>query len=81
MLLQATAEAIQPHHTGHREVQMVGVSSADRRVAVKEEQARSEKENTARYLADIWRTGHIRQGYAPASDHQASTGRNPVTSR
>ena len=81
MLLQATVEGIQPHHMGHREVQMAGVSSADRRVAVKEEQARSEKKNTAECLADIWGTGHIRQGYAPASDYQASTGRNPVTSR
>lgn len=81
MLLQATAEVIQLHHTGHREVQMAGVSSADRRVAVKEEQARSEKEETAECFSDIGRTGHIRQGYAPASDYQASTGRDPVTSR
>ena len=60
---------------------MAGVSSADRRVVAKEEQARSEEENTAECLSDIWRTGHIRQGHAPASDDQASTGRNPVTSR
>ena len=60
---------------------MAGVSSADRRVVAKAEQARSEKENVARCLSDILRTGHIRQGYAPAGDHQASAGRNPVTSR
>ena len=81
MLLQATVEGTQPRHTGHKEVQMAGVSSADRRVVVKEEQARSEKQGSAECLSDIWRTGYIRQGYTPASDYQASTGRNPVTSR